>query len=104
MEIVMASKNEKFGGTRSFLRPRGAVFVDFHLKMGIFDQNQLRAASKMTSYRWIFHSLRPQKFVYLLSTLQLTGLIEKSRQKKIKNFELQRVENWGSTVLCSDRM
>ena len=51
MEIVMASKNEKFGGTRSFLRPRGAVFVDFHLKMGIFDQNQLRVASKMTLYR-----------------------------------------------------
>ena len=58
-QILMASKSEKFGGTRSFLRPRGAVFVDFHLKMGIFDQNQLRAASKMTSYRRIFHSLRP---------------------------------------------
>ena len=69
--------------------------------MGIFDGNHLRAAWKMTSNLWIFHSLRPQKFVYLLSTLQQTGLIEKSNQIKIKNFELQSVENSGSTVFST---
>ena len=72
MEIVMASKNEKFGGARSFLRPRGAVFVDFHLKMGIFDQNQLRVASKMTAC--LKNDLAPPNFSFLEAvTISIPG-------------------------------
>ena len=54
MEIVIALKNEKFSYTRSFLRPRGAVFVDFHLKMGIFDQNQLHMENDLVRLNFSF--------------------------------------------------
>ena len=58
-QIFVASKNGKFSGTRSFLRPRGADFGQKCPFSGENRQKRLRAASKMTSYRRIFHSLRP---------------------------------------------
>ena len=100
-KLFVVSKNGKFRDSRSFFKPSGDDFRQKCPFLGENQQKRLRTASKMTSYLWISHSLRPQKFVYLLSTLQLTGLIEKSHKKKMKNFELQCVENSGSTVFST---
>ena len=99
MQRFMTSKNGKFRNMRSSLRPRRAVFGDFHWKRVIFEQNWLRAVSKMTAYFWIFHSLRSWIFAYALPTLQASASIKKSRKMKMKNFELQSAKVFGSTVL-----
>ena len=77
MQSFVTSKNGKFRDMRSFLRQRGA---DFAPKRPFFRKNhqkRLCTASKMTSYFWIFHSLRSRNFAYTVTTLLASVWIKK---------------------------